>query len=357
MHNFQESLDKLRAGARKIAVLRFISLVVNHFGRDNMGLLAAGLAFFTGVAFVPLLLIGIAGLGYYFHLLHHTDNAVAVIKQLLMTQIMPGAAGQEVQHLMRLVDIPGKVARITETRGMSGLVGTVGLIWVSIQVYANAAVAMNVAWKVREQRNWLQIRLISLGLLFVGGLFMIVSLVSTAYGVWLDHSPAARYMPQWSMWVNIGSEAAAMLGSAAMYSVIYRYLPSAPVTWRSAIVGGAFSAIAWEIAKKGLAVYLLHPNTSLYGNMANLILFVLWIYYSMLILLMGAEVCVVYHREVEIRRSGATRTAGAGGTADFAPSPDVPATEEGVEDFSRSTQDRFAQREGSALKSDTPSRI
>ena len=82
-----------------------------------------------------------------------------------------------------------------------------------------------------------------------------------------------------------------------MYAATYKFLPSGNVTWRSALVGGAAAAVSWEIAKKGLAVYLLHPNTSMYGNLANLMIFVLWVYYSMMILLIGCEVSAQYARE------------------------------------------------------------
>ena len=87
--------------------------------------------------------------------------------------------------------------------------------------------------------------------------------------------------------------------SAVMYGIIYKFLPSASVSWKAALVGGAFAAIAWEVAKRGLAVYLLHPNKSLYGELGNLIIFILWVYYSMMILLLGAEASAAYGQGVE----------------------------------------------------------
>jgi membrane protein len=306
-----------------ITFIRFVTSVFTRFGKDNGALLAAGLAFFLVIAFVPMLLTGIAVLGYYFHLTHNTHNAVDEIKTLLMTQILPGAAGREVQHLMLRADVAGKVQHITATRGISGLIGILGLIWASIQIYLNGAVAMNAAWEVSEKRNWFMLRLIAFGLFLVAGVFLVLSIASTAYGTWLSHSSVAHYVPGWAIMVEIGTELAAVAGAAVMYAVTYKYLPAAPVSWRSAFVGGITSAILWEIAKKGLAVYLLHPNVSLYGNLANLIIFILWVYYSMTIFLLGTEVSVVYTHEVEERRRALLRR-----TAKLTPAidPSLPTT-------------------------------
>ena len=96
-------------------------------------------------------------------------------------------------------------------------------------------------------------------------------------------------------------ELGAVVVSALMYAVIYKFLPSpaAHVSWKAALIGGAAAAIAFEIAKKGLSAFLLNPKQSVYGDLGNLIAFVLWIYYSMMILLLGAEVSAVYAVEIE----------------------------------------------------------
>ena len=81
-----------------------------------------------------------------------------------------------------------------------------------------------------------------------------------------------------------------------MYVLIYRLLPNAKVSWQAATMGGVTASVLFEVAKKGVAHYLLKPNHTIYGDLANLILFVLWIYYSMTILLLGAEVSAAFVR-------------------------------------------------------------
>ncbi|MEO7715746.1 MAG: YihY/virulence factor BrkB family protein [Capsulimonas sp.] len=298
MKSLIKKVNALVVRLKRIFLIRFTMDVIASFGKNNGGLMAAGLAFFLVLAFVPLLLVGVAAIGYYFNLIHSTQDAVQQIQHLLTTQILPGKAGNEVSSLMEQANITEKVKTITVTRGISGIIGLLGLIWASMQIFLSGAMAMNAAWSVQETRNWFQQRAIALGLLLATGVLLVLSIVATAYGSWLTH-----HVPGFGVGTTILTEVGAVIVATGMYGMTYKFLPSAHVTWRSALVGGVVAAVAWEIAKKGLAVYLLHPNTSMYGNLANLMIFVLWVYYSMMILLIGCEVSAQYAKEVESKKA------------------------------------------------------
>lgn len=306
-------IDKIRENLRHLRLrhfwLQFAVTVFQRYGQDNGAMLSAGLAFYMMIAFVPMLLTGIGALGFYFQITHNSGNAVDDIRNLLTTQILPGAAGQEVQHLMDRIDVPGKIKQITDTRGMSGLIGVLGMIWASIQIYLNGMVAMNAAFQATENRNWARLRLLAFGLFLVTGVFLVLSIVSTAYGTLLANSALGKVVPYWAVMVETGAEIAAIVGASVMFALTYRYLPAMRVSWRSAFAGGITSGVLWEVAKKGLAVYLLHPNFTIYGNLANLIIFLIWVYYSMTIFVLGGEVSAAYAVEVEGRhRTAMART-------------------------------------------------
>lgn len=291
-------MQALLARLKRIRWIKFTFDVFERFGKDNGGLMAAGLTFFQVLAFVPMLLVGIAALGYYFHAIHSKGNAVEEIQKLLMTQVLPGAAGNEVKHLMERANIGETVAKVTATRGIAGIVGLLGLVWASLQIFVNGSVPMNMALDATETRSWIKLRLIALGLLIGTGMLLVLSIAATAFGMVLS-----RKIPGGAFLYTILSELGAVAFASLMFATTYKFLPSARVSWKAAVMGGIFAAIAWEIAKKGLAVYLLHPNTSLYGNLANLIIFILWVYYSMMIFLLGAEVTGVYATDIEGSRN------------------------------------------------------
>jgi len=296
---------------KRIFLIKFTLDVFERFGKDNGGLLAAGLAFFLVLAFVPLLLIGLWALGLVYA--HKPDEAVAQIQHLLSTQVLPGAAGDEVKHLMErasIADANGHAGptlmKIINGHGTAGLVGLLLVVWSAIQIFINGSTAMNAAWQTPEKRNWFQLRGVALALLVGVGILLVLSLATTALSTAFSAQPFAHAVPFEGALIAGLIELGAVVVSALMYAVTFKFLPSpsANVSWRAALIGGAAAAVAFEIAKKGLSVYLLKPNKSLYGELGNLIAFVLWVYYSMMILLLGAEVSAVYAEEIERGKAG-----------------------------------------------------
>ncbi len=291
---------------KRVFVINFAFEVFARFGKDNSGLLAAGLSFFLVLALVPLLLVGLWGLGLVYA--HNPDQAVMQIQSLLKNRVLPGAANKEVVHLMERANISDAyghagptLKNIINGHGVAGLVGFLGVVWAAIQIFVNGSTAMNAAWEAKESRNWFALRGVALGLLLGVGLLLVLSLGVTALSTAISASSIAQIVPFESAIKAGGVELGAVIVSALMYAVVYKFLPSpsAKVSWKSALIGGAAAAIAFEIAKKGLSVFLLSPKQSLYGELGNLIAFVLWIYYSMMILLLGASVSAVYAEIVE----------------------------------------------------------
>jgi len=299
-------LKIILARLQRIFLVKFTMDVFARFGRDNGGLLAAGLAFFLVLALVPLLLVGLWGLGLVYA--HNPNEAVVQIRTLLATRVLPGAASTEVSHFMDQAHISDghggagpTLMNIIHGHGVAGIIGFLGIVWAAIQIFVNGSTAMNAAWETKEKRNWFVLRGVALGLLVGAGLLLILSLGVTAFSAVISASSFAHSIPFEGAIASDLVELGAVIVSGLMYAVIYKFLPSpsANISWKSALVGGAAAAIAFEIAKKGLSVFLLNPKQSVYGDLGNLIAFVLWIYYSMMILLLGAEVSAVYAAEIE----------------------------------------------------------
>jgi len=270
--------------------------VARRFGEDNGGLFAAGLSFFALLSFAPLLLTSAAVLAFFIQSPAEAAHSV----QLLVVSFFPnGGAQDEINHLLvTRLNLNGQVIALVRGRAGAIVVGFVTLIWTSIQIFVNAATAMNAAFEVTESRSWLKIRVIALGLMVASGFLILATLglsaaPQTVAGFWSSHIHGAR-VPVWA--ITTASEVLAVVINALLFSMILRYLPSTDVYWRSALVGGTAVSLFWEIAKKGLASWLLRANHTIYGDLANLILFVLWIYYSMMILLIGAEIAAVYQK-------------------------------------------------------------
>jgi len=272
--------------------IKFALSVYRNYNARNGPLLAAGLAFFLLLALVPLFLVGVACLGYYLHATGSATDATQTIETWVTGHVLPGVSNGTANGVIESLDLPSKMAKISHYRSVSGIVGIVGLVSASVQIFLTGSVAMNAAWSVLETRNWITLRLTSLCLLIISGILVGLSIAATTAGTLLT-----KYVP--SAALSVGTELAALIPAFFMYTLIFRILPSTKVTLRSAAFGALVASILWEVAKKGLAVYLVRPNPSMYGGLADLFAFLLWLYYSMMILLIGAEASAAYTGQYE----------------------------------------------------------
>jgi membrane protein len=81
--------------------------------------------------------------------------------------------------------------------------------------------------------------------------------------------------------------------------LLFRLLPQAPVRWSDAFYGGFLTAAAWEIGRQLLAVFIARSKyTSAYGVIGAFLAVLLWCYYAVTIVLLGAEyIQIISHRD------------------------------------------------------------
>jgi membrane protein len=87
-----------------------------------------------------------------------------------------------------------------------------------------------------------------------------------------------------------------LLVSILTFTIFYWIVPNTHVPVIVALAGGSFAGALWEIAKYGFSYYATHfaNYSAVYGSLAGVILLLVWIYYSAIVVIMGAEVASVY---------------------------------------------------------------
>ena len=291
-------IAKLKAVVARFLRIPWVSFLVGvfqRFGEDNGAFYAAGLAFFLLLSFAPIVLTGVAVLGFFINVHHAAGKIVELIQNVLPAG---GARAEATKFLSQQLHVEDQVKSVVAHRGVAGIFGFLSLIWATIQIFVNASVAMNAMWEVRESRNWFMLRGVALLLLITTGFLLVVSLLLSGAPAAIAkfQLPIIHHLPVPMPVLTAIFEVVAILLNALMYLIIYKLIPNAKVTWKAATFGGLIASLFFEIAKKGIASYLLKANHSIYGDLANLILFVLWIYYSMTILLLGAEFAAAFTR-------------------------------------------------------------
>lgn len=285
---FARAIDPAKNAARK-------------FGAENGALTAAAISFYVMLSLLPLLLLGVAVLGY---VVGSSKSAFDTVVGFFNT-FMPTSTF--------VVDTLADLVRI---RGVIGWVGILSLLWTSSQIFVTLESALDGIWEVGKKPGFIHMRLKAMALVLLVGVFLVLSVGSTALTGVLrtaGNSTSGEVHGVVSGLLDVVAIIISIASSIAMFTVVYKLTPDTKVNWRSALVGGAFAGIVWGIAKELYRLYLLHVAdfSKIYGSLGSVIILILWIYYSSMILVFGAELAYVHEHGSEEKHEEGARMEGS----------------------------------------------
>ncbi|HZZ85757.1 MAG TPA: YhjD/YihY/BrkB family envelope integrity protein [Anaeromyxobacteraceae bacterium] len=168
----------------------------------------------------------------------------------------------------------------------AGLVGGALLVWSAVSLFSQVERAVNDIWTVRKRRPLVPTILTYWAGLTLGPLLLGASL-ALGHGVLarLGTSPVGR----------LGAGLASVVLTCTFFTVFYLIIPATRVRPRPAVVGGLVAGVAWELAKAiyAVAVARFFHYHAVYGSLAAVPIFLLWIFVSWTIFLFGARVTFV----------------------------------------------------------------
>ena len=199
-----------------------------------------------------------------------------------------------IQH--RLIDslVPDTIARpvlgaITQFSSRAsrlGIFGLVALVFSAIALMLTIDRALNAIWRVRKPRPIAQRVLVYWSAVTLGPLLLGVSLTATSYAL----SASTGYLGPMPMGLGVAIGAGEFVVVSLGVAALFHYVPNTHVRWRHALTGGLFVAIGFVLAKRLLALYFRTVPTyaMIYGAFATVPIFLVWIYLSWIIVLLGA---------------------------------------------------------------------
>ncbi|VVD59390.1 ribonuclease BN [Pandoraea pneumonica] len=169
--------------------------------------------------------------------------------------------------------------------------GLIGLLVTSVLTLMTVESAFNVIWRVPRPRPLAQRLLIYWSLLTLGPLLFGVSLSISSYIFTQSMSLVSTMPPAAASLLSLIPPA---LTSVA-FMLMYLYMPNCKVDWRDALAGGVVAALALDLTKRGFGLYIRQfpTYTAVYGAFAAVPIFLLWIYLSWLVALVGATIASV----------------------------------------------------------------
>ena len=262
---------------------------LRHWSGDRLYQTAGSLSFFTLFSLSPLVIIVAAVAGT---VLGQQQARMALV-QRVEGWMGPGV-GEMVESLaMRIPD---------HFQGFwPGAAGVLLMILGAVLVFLHLKTALNRIWGIQTRpghplRTLLRNRLVSFGMVLASGLLLVLVVLfgSLLKGLhrWLDQA-LPTLLPVLE-WIN---GLAVLVIIFLAFALIYRFLPDARINWRPVWISSLAAALLFFGGRELISRYLgITSRVSVFGAAGALVALLLWVYYSALIFLLGAEFCQVLHR-------------------------------------------------------------
>jgi len=249
--------------------------LAQRFREDRLGLTASSLTFTTLIALVPLFTVMLA----VFSAFPMFSSFRGALEKYFLQALVPDAIAKPV--LMALTQFAGKAARL-------GSVGLVILVLTAIALMLTIDRTLNAIWRVREPRPIAQRVLVYWAAVTLGPLVLGVSLTLTSYAISASQGLVGHMPGGVAFSLNV-LEFVLLAGAMAG---LFHYVPNTHVRWRHALAGGLFVSLGFELAKKLLGWYVgaVPSYATVYGAFATLPIFFVWLYFSWVIVLLGAVI-------------------------------------------------------------------
>lgn len=261
---------------------------LHQFHENDLFTSAAAMSYFGLMALFPALLLMFA-----------LSNKITVLSQLLphAVDVYPGSSKFLRDTILSFSDL-----------GMGALITCIVLVlWAGSWVFAVIERALNRIWGAAARTFW-HGRALTVGMIGIVGLLLSLSVMATSALVALREIAgrlSPRQMAHYPLLLSVGSAfwqvvfaVASYLITVALFVLVYRFMPRTEVFLRDTLPGAFLGGLLWELAKYMFAwsLHFFHYD-QIYGSVGAVVAVLTWSYVSSLILLFGAQLTAVFHRE------------------------------------------------------------
>lgn len=261
------------APLRGAAATRWTDAAAAFYRADPLTL-AASIAFYAALSFAPVVVLSLAIAAQFW-----PGSELRLVEQL------GSLLGTQVRDVARVV-VDSSHGRHFGLNA-SGLISLAALLVSASTAFAQFQDAINRIWQIdapahsNAVRIWIRRRLLSLGMIAVIGFFLVITLVVSTL------LSAALTRQGWA-WVVV-NEAITLATFTLAFAALFRFVPDGAPRWRPIVAGAFVTAALFDGGKWALGAYLAHSDQAdAYGASGSVVLLLVWVYYSSLIVLVGA---------------------------------------------------------------------
>jgi len=266
----------------KIIVATFMGFI-----NDNGLKLSAALAYYTIFSIAPLLILIISLAGLVWGNDAATNRLYPQIAHYVGSQ-----AALEIQAILKNLQLSGK-------SGTAVVIGSITLLVGASSIFVEIQESLNIIWRVKAKpkRGWLKLiqnRFISFSLIVSIGFLLLASLlvnvIVSSLSTWIE-----KFLPITDVLFKGVNLAITFIIISVLFGIIFKVLPDVKIKWKNVRSGAFFTAALFMVGQYGINKYIqFAAKSSAYGAAGSILVILVWIYYTAMILYIGAEFTQVY---------------------------------------------------------------
>lgn len=263
----------------KVLNLKNLTYIWKKSQQDLIFVHASSLTYSTFLNFIPMFALAY----YFFDFIGGFEQLQGDAQNFISDNLAPQFADEILTYL--------EIIRIKINPQAMGVFGVVGFIVSGIVLLSKIEVSLNSMWNFPKTRPWVQKvttywTMLSLGPIFIG--FSIIAVRQALIHIQSD-TGVFGYILASVMSVF------PYLTTTLFFTAIYLWLPAIRIPWKAALLGGVVAAILFEGLKQLYAVYAVYAlKNSIYGTLAVIPIFMVWMNFLWVVILFGAQVSHFY---------------------------------------------------------------
>lgn len=267
----------------KLTIKKFVKEIYYRLMYDEISLLSANLSYYFILSLFPMLIVALALTPYF-----------KIDQQFLLEKIQNFAPGDLGDYLFDMI------SEVLNNKNNTIItVGIVFTLWSASSGIYGIIIAFNNAFRVRDGRIWIVTKLISVVItaLFLLGMFVVLALV--VFGKQLTYLLFHKFNLDegfYNLW-SVLNYSFPILFIFIVFVFLYIMGPNLKLKAISILPGAIFSTISWTLVSRLFGYYIDHFSSYIktYGTIGAFMAFIIWLYITGYILIIGAEINAIFH--------------------------------------------------------------
>ena len=267
----------------KLTIKKFVKEMYYRLMYDEISLLSANLSYYLILSLFPMLIVALALTPYF-----------KIDQQFLLEKIHSFAPGDLGDYLFDMI------SEVLNNKNNTIItVGIVFTLWSASSGIYGIIIAFNNAFRVRDGRIWIVTKFISVVItaLFLVGMFVVLALV--VFGKQLTYLLFHKFNLDegfYNLW-SVLNYSFPILFIFIVFVFLYIMGPNLKLKAISIIPGAIFSTISWTLVSRLFGYYIDHFSSYIktYGTIGAFMAFIIWLYITGYILIIGAEINAIFH--------------------------------------------------------------